>query len=155
MRLSINYLTIVSLMVILAAGCKNSRIESDDSDLLKWLSGERADTTMGFYEGWRSSGDTMFIGYGFQISEGDTIFKEALSIRKTGDTWLYIVQHGSGETSFKLMAAPGDTLIFENPDNDFPKRITYLNKPGNKIVVDIENPGEPDKLICFNFIPIK
>ncbi len=155
MKLKINLLVFILFLMFITTGCNNPEVEGNDQGLLKWLTGNRADTSLGFYEGWKTSGDTLLTGYGYQLVNKDTIFRESLSIRKTGATWNYIVRHGNEETSFRLINTPGDSLVFDNPGNEFPKRITYLNQPEGNIMVIIENPGDDNKITRFNFVPLK
>ncbi|MHC1775306.1 MAG: hypothetical protein AB9834_07830 [Lentimicrobium sp.] len=155
MKSTFNLPVFAVFLLLITSGCNNPHIEDNDTAALKWLTGNRADSALGFYEGWKTSGDTMFSGYGFQIADKDTVFKESLSIRKTGKTWNYIVRHGNEETIFTLVNTVGDSLVFDNPVNEYPKRITYLNQPDGNIVVTIENPGDRGKITRFNFIPLK
>lgn len=46
-----------------------------------------------------------------------------------------------------------DSLIFENTENEFPKRITFIKKPGNSFLTIFENPGNPQMRILFNLTP--
>lgn len=155
MKSTINLLVFILFLVFITTGCYNSHIGGNDTGRLKWITGNRADTSLGFYEEWKISGDTMLTGYGYQLLNNDTIFRESLLIRKTGNTWSYIVRHGNEETFFRLLNSPGDSLVFDNPGNEYPKRITYLNQPEGKIVVIIENPGDSENSTRFNFIPLK
>ncbi len=45
---------------------------------------------------------------------------------------------GSSPTEFKLKETQGKKVIFENPEHDFPQRIIYELKEGNKLVARIE-----------------
>jgi hypothetical protein len=155
MKSAFNFLVLTVFLTYMMTGCSNPQSKADETDLPEWLAGNRADTSLGFYEGWTISGDTMLTGYGYQLVDNDTIFKESLLIRKTGNTWNYIVRHGNKETVFALINTPGDSLVFDNPVNEFPKRITYLNKDEENIVVVIENPGDRNNITRFNFIPLK
>lgn len=156
MKTHISFLLLfLSTCILLMSGCANSGSKENNQDQFKWLIGSRADTTLGIFENWASTGDSCLSGNGFQVTDGNTIFKESLSVKRIGNNWAYIVRYGTEETHFTLANEPGDSLVFENPDNEFPKRITYIKKVDGAIIAIIENPGEPDKTIRFNFIPIK
>jgi hypothetical protein len=150
-----NTLLFICFSQILLIGCSYPGIKENNTDSFKWLIGNRIDTTMGFYENWSGSGDSALNGNGYQVVDGDTIFEEMLSIKRAGDNWSYFVRYGTEETRFFLSNTPGDSLVFENPDNEFPKRITYIKKPGGAFTAIIENPGDPDKTTRFNFVMIK
>lgn len=156
MKTSILYsLLLLGTCSLFMSGCTNSGYKENNTDPFKWLTGSRADTTLGFFENWTSTGDSCLSGNGFQVTDGDTIFEESLSVKRIGNNWTYIVRYGTEETHFTLANEPGDSLVFQNPDNEFPKRITYIKKVGGAITAIIENPGEPDKTTRFNFISIK
>ena len=143
------------VVIVLLAGCSGNAFHKDNLDQFSWLQGNRVDTSLGFFESWeRPAFDTLH-GNGYQIKDGDTIFGEMLSIEKSGNTWVYMVNFGSEKTIFRLVNEPGDSIVFENPQNQFPKRITYLNKGNGDITAIIENPGTSDEITRFNFTPVK
>jgi hypothetical protein len=148
-------LLFVCFNIVILTGCSDSGLKESNTDSFKWLIGNRIDTTMEFYENWAGSGDSVLNGNGYQVVDGDTIFEELLSIKRAGNNWSYVVRYGTEETRFTLSNAPGDSLVFENPDNEFPRRITYIKKPDGAFIAIIENPGEPDKTTRFNFVLIK
>lgn len=100
-------------------------------------------------------GDSVLVGNGYRIAAGDTIFSETLFLRKLNDKWAYIVNFRNNETRFILVNKPGDSLVFDNPENEFPKRITYVKKAKGVIEAGIENPGEAERITRFLFVPIK
>lgn len=142
-------------VTLLLSGCSLNKIKSDNLDQFSWLQGNRVDTSLGFFETWERSAIDTLHGNGYQIKNGDTIFGEMLSIEKSGNTWVYIVNFGSDKTIFRLINKPGDSIVFENPENQFPKRITYLNEGNGKITAIIENPGTADEITRFSFLPVK
>ncbi|MFH1120421.1 MAG: DUF6265 family protein [Bacteroidota bacterium] len=136
-------------------GCSGPSKKNGTINSFSWLEGHWVDTTNGFYESWWKSENETLHGNGYQISEGDTVFGEKLSIENSGRSWNYIVAFGNEKTLFRLVNSPGDSLVFENPENEFPKRITYLNKGNGSITAIIENPGVTDKFTQFNFTEVK
>ena len=145
----------IFVITLLLSSCSRNDIKKDNLDQFSWLQGKRVDTSMGFFESWdRTAVDTL-LGNGYQIRDGDTIFGEMLSIVKSGNTWVYIVNFGSEKTIFRMVNKPGDSIVFENPENPFPKRITYLNKGNGNITAIIENPGTADEITRFSFSPVK
>jgi len=150
-----NFLIPPILIISIVSGCSDLAKKNGAIDRFSWLQGHWADTAMGFYESWEKSEKGILHGNGYQLSEGDTVFGESLSIEKSGENWAYVVSFGNEKTVFRLMNVPGDSLVFENPENEFPKRITYLKKGQGKISVIIENPGDSDKISHFNFTSIK
>jgi|GEM_PF-2133212 len=155
MKNSINTTICFITILIFIAGCSDSGSQKKDLERFNWLIGSWSDTTNGFFENWSLSGDSALTGNGLQIKEGDTIFEESLSVKIVDNNWSYVVRYGTEETHFTLANEPGDSLVFQNPDNEFPRRITYIKKPDGAFIAIIENPGEPDKTTIFNFILIK
>lgn len=53
-------------------------------------------------------------------------FFEYLRIEQRGETLVYIAQPGGGEpTAFTLSHCGENTVVFTNPEHDFPKQIAY------------------------------
>ncbi|NTW24646.1 MAG: hypothetical protein HGA37_08105 [Lentimicrobium sp.] len=146
------FLFFASIIIGLITGCSGL---SNKTKPFEWLAGKWVDEGNGFYESWTKSGDTMMIGYGYQLIEGDTIFGESLKIKKHGENWAYIVNTENVETIFYLVNKPGDSIVFDNPENSFPKRITYVKKSNGNISATIENPGNSENYTRFDFRPIK
>ncbi len=155
MKRNINTTFFLITILIFVAGCSDSGSKKNDLEQFKWLIGSWTDTTNGFFENWTLSGDSALTGYGLQILKGDTIFEESLTVKKVGHNWSYIVRYGSEETVFPLSNVTGDSLVFVNPGNEFPKRISYIKKTDGSIMAVVENPGETDKISRYNFVPLK
>ncbi len=146
-------LTIVFIFNLLTFCSSNKDCTIPDS--LLWLTGQYADTSIQFFESWALMNDSILTGSGFQMEGSDTVFMEHLSIEKRDKQWQYIVKADSSETSFTLINAPGDTLVFENRQNEYPKRITYVRRANGGIDVSIDNPDEAGKKQVFRFKNVK
>ncbi len=155
MKNLVNSLTLLIVISIFISGCSLPSGKDEGINKFSWLEGHWVDTSNGFYESWAKTENETMHGNGYQMAEGDTIFGESLKIEKSGKTWVYIVAFGDDKTVFRLSNTPGDSLVFENPDNEFPKRITYLNRGNGAITAIIENPGVPEKFTQFNFNAVK
>lgn len=57
----------------------------------------------------------------------DTVFIEKLKILEKEGHWYYVadVSHNSAPVYFKMTSADGSGFVCENPEHDFPKKITY------------------------------
>jgi len=66
---------------------------------------------------------------GYSIRSGDTIINERVALKKTPEGIFYIStvenQNNQPPTAFKLSSADNNFFVFENPQHDYPKRITY------------------------------
>lgn len=82
-----------------------------------------------FREQWEKAEDGSLTGLGFVLSGNDTVFIEHLAIRPIKDTLHYTAtiktQNDGGTIQFKLVHAR-DSLVFTNPEHDFPQRIVYI-----------------------------
>ena len=150
-----SFLYIFITLIMFSNACSDNSGNSQSITKFDWLLGSRLDSVNNFYEAWEKSGDSMLIGKGYQIENLDTIFGESISIKKNNSKWEYIVVFDTVKTVFMLTNSPGDSLVFENLSNDFPKRISYLKKNEGTIEVLLDNPGESDNMINFNFTLLK
>ena len=93
-----------------------------------WQDMDTSDGTV-FQEHWTRTNDSLLTGRGLVLSGGDTVFVEYLGIHTNADRAFYSArtpsQNGGASVDFKLTAAFGDSLVFEDPEHDFPQRITY------------------------------
>ena len=82
-----------------------------------------------FYEQWEHLGDNHMLGQGFVLSGSDTVFIEQLEITQKGNDLYYIVNlSGASQSSaveFRMTEMTNDQVTFENPNHDFPKKISY------------------------------
>ena len=93
---------------------------------LAWMSGSWEGTAgkAGIEEHWTDAkGGTLF-GVSRTIVEGKTVAFEFLRIESRADGIFYVAQpNGRQPTDFKLMKLEGQSVVFENPQNDLPQRI--------------------------------
>ena len=152
MKQRLFHLFFASIFISLITGCSG---HINKTAPFEWLNGKWVDEGNGFYESWTKSGDSMLIGYGYQLIEGDTIFGESLLIKIHHGKWAYMVNTKDEETVFYLINNPGDSIVFDNPENSFPKRITYVKDSNGNISATIENPGNAENRTRFDFRPLK
>mgnify|MGYP003382194306 CR=1 FL=1 len=103
-------------------------------ELLDHLIGDWQDTGASdgtiFEEHWSRTNDSLLTGRGLVLSGRDTVFVEYLGIHRNGDRAFYSAmipsQNDGASVDFKLTSANGDSLVFEEPEHDFPQRITYV-----------------------------
>lgn len=151
MMMKNKFQTFIPAILILIAGCSQPSEKSTGIEDFAWLEGNWSDSLNSFYESWGKAQNGFISGYGYQLKGGDTVFGEKLRIEKIGRDWNYIVIFGEEKTAFKLVSLPGDSLVFENNGNEFPKRITYQNMHNGRFSAIIMNPGEPEKTVHFDF----
>ena len=89
-------------------------------------------------EQWTEPGPDSMYATGRTVEAGKTVFFEFLRIEARADGVYYVAQpKGRPPTDFKLTKREGDTLVFENPERDYPKKITYA-KAGDGLVARVE-----------------
>jgi hypothetical protein len=125
-------------------------------DQVAWLAGcwasERGEAGSG--EQWMApAGGTMF-GVGRTLRGGRTVEHEFMQIRAGADGKLVFIALPSGqrETSFALATIGEREVAFENPQHDFPTRVSYRLQPDERLVARIEGQrdGKP-RGIDFSF----
>jgi hypothetical protein len=79
------------------------------------------------YESWAQQSSTLLQGEGYVISGTDTIIKETMRIEKIGGTWVFIAKiNDHAPVLFASSQNEQDrTLVFKNPEHDYPQQITY------------------------------
>lgn len=121
---------------------------------LEWLIGswKRSDTKPGQSgsESWTKRAAYHLEGKGYTLKGRDTIFSEKLKLIISGKDILYIVEgaDGQGPVPFKLTQMSSDGFICENPEHDFPKKITY-SLTGSSLRASISGNGQN---VDFNFV---
>lgn len=79
------------------------------------------------------------LGAGRESKDGKLVFFEHLRIEDRGGTWYYVaLPYGRSSTDFKLARGTREELVFENPEHDFPQRISYRLLPDGGLLVRVE-----------------
>ena len=71
---------------------------------------------------------------------------EQLQIREEQGVLIYTAKPArQPQASFRVTAADGDAVVFENPTHDFPQRISYRRQPDGSLLARIEGElrGQP------------
>jgi hypothetical protein len=116
----------------------------------RWVS---AGTESSSYEHWEKLTDELFTGGSETIKNGDTIFSEKLKIVKEGDEIFYVadVSHNPAPVKFKMISISDTEAVFENPEHDYPRKITYRYTEGD-LHASIEGPGKSGNWKKVDFI---
>jgi|SRR5690554_449380 len=120
-----------------------------DINQASWLIGNWTHTsTEGkFTEKWIQNNNKSLLGNSYFVIENDTVFSERVNLVQRGKDLFYIVEittePNSEVTEFKLTFSSENQLVFENPENDFPKKITYNRIHNDSIFAEISGGGNP------------
>ncbi|WP_149243266.1 DUF6265 family protein [Dyadobacter sp. 32] len=114
---------------------------------LEWLTGKwiRTNSSAGEsgYETWNKVSDLKLSGKGITLKGKEAVFTENLELIGKGNDIFYVVTV-SGEKMpvyFKLTAVDTNGFSCENPEHDFPKKITY-SRSGNQVKAVISGDGK-------------
>lgn len=108
-----------------------------------WLLGQwQNKTTRGvMYERWTKANDSTFHGKSFYLNGADTVVMETIQLQQRKGTLYYVPtvknQNQGQAVSFKLSSSSGNTLVFENPQHDFPQKISYTLVNNESLLAEI------------------
>ncbi len=115
---------------------------------------------MKFMERWNVQNDTLLAGKGFEITTKDTMLFETLSISAhDGEVWYTAIvtgQNNEEPVPFRLTGAYEQEFVFENPEHDFPKKISYQFKNNDQftaVVSGVMNGKSQSLEFSFSRIP--
>lgn len=141
-------LTALALVPVLASG-----VDSDHGEF-SWLVGCWVSPDKSVQEVWVVNSDRSLAGFGVSINDNEVGFYEVLSIEKSEDgSWTYTA-HPSGQASASFVAVDitENSVVFINPDHDYPKEVRY-KREHNRLYATISlldgvNPNSFDKVAC-------
>ena len=103
-------------------------------------------------EHWTTAAGGTMMGMGRTVAGDKTVEFEYLRIEQRADGIFYVA-HPKARcpgTDFKLTRVSATEAVFENPQHDFPKRVTYGKGEGDSLTATIDG-GEGTKAITFAF----
>ena len=106
-------------------------------------------------EHWTSVAGASMLGMSRTVAGDKTVEFEYLRIEQRADG-IYYVAHPQARcpaTNFKLTRASATEAVFENPQHDFPKRITY-RKSEDSLTATVDG-GDGSKAITFSYRRMK
>jgi hypothetical protein len=112
---------------------------------LSWLAGKwrSKNTNPSFEEHWMAPAGGAMIGMGREMNGAKLNFHEYLRIEQRNDGLVYVAQPmGRKETQFRLTKENKNTLVFENPEHDFPNVIEYQKRDEGSLSVRVSGLGK-------------
>lgn len=136
---------IPALLVLLMCPVLAAAEECDSLEAASWLLGHW-ETERGATESWSRVSDDTFEGHGF-----DGRSHETLRLVEMSGAVFFIakVPHNEMPTSFRLTSCSDDTLVFENPAHDFPRRLEY-RRQYDALQVIVSDGGERGFQLMFH-----
>jgi len=92
-------------------------------------------------ETWKKLNDSTFIGRSYSLTGADTVSSEHIQLEQHKGKLYYIPmvknQNGGKAVTFTLTSSNNKHLVFENPEHDFPQKITYTQITNDSLVAEI------------------
>ena len=113
---------------------------------LGWLAGhwrmERAGRVVD--EQWMAPAAGVMLGMSRTIARGKVVEHEFIQIREGPGAALYFIAMPSGqkEAAFQIVSLSATEAVFENPQHDFPQKISYRLQADGSLLAAIEGPGK-------------
>lgn len=126
-----------------------------DISKLAWLAGnwrmERSGRMV--EEQWMAPAGGVMLGMSRTVAKGKVIEHEFIQIREgPGGNLFYIAQpSGQKEAAFQHTALADREVVFENPNHDFPQKITYTLKADGSLLAAIEGPRDDGTIRRIEF----
>jgi hypothetical protein len=144
------------LVLIILISCKHK--ENKKADLFNWLNGHwTMNTDDGMVtEEWKTVNDSLMVGKSDFVKGDSVIPFETIRIFIQDTSFYYeakaVGQNNEQPVEFKLSSFSDSGFVAENPQHDFPKRITYklINKDSIHAFVD-GGKFMPDKRADFYY----
>lgn len=119
------------LFILLTTLTISSHGQAGDFKKLEWLTGtwNRTNIKPGrtAHERWEKITDDKLRGYGVTIQGSDTVFLEKMTLLIKDNAIYYVadVPENQQPVYFKLTSVTSTGFVCENPQHDFPKKISY------------------------------
>lgn len=111
---------------------------------LKWLEGKWHQPNTDRFEEWHFASDTVANGTAYIMSDdGEAVLDEIMQIKNQGQKLWFTALVKKKDTeepvSFEIVAIKENSFFAENAKHDFPQRIVYQLKGGNRLKAYIED----------------
>jgi Domain of unknown function (DUF6265) len=138
MKYSIFILIAVLTLVSCQKSKEVSKIVGQDWLLGKW---ENKSDDGNLLEIWKKANDSLFIGESYFIKEKDTLHSEKIELQQRGENLVYVStikgQNNDKPVDFKHNIEIEKQLVFENPKNDYPRKIVYKPIAKDRIFIEV------------------
>ena len=135
-------IAVILILILSLTSCKKSR-NATKIIVADWLPGkwENNSTDGNLLETWKKTNDSVYDGESYFIKGKDTLHFEEIQLRQKGENLFYVSnirgQNNDKPVTFKLSNSTEKQLVFENPKNDYPKKISYNLISKDSLVINI------------------
>lgn len=144
-----------ALLLSWAAQAQEPKPATVAIEKLGWLAGswrmERAGRVV--EEQWMAPAAGVMLGMSRTVAKGRVVEHEFIQIRvgPGGDLFFIAQPSGQKEATFQHTALTDNEVVFENPNHDFPKKITYTRKADGSLLAAIEGPRDDGTIRRIEF----
>jgi hypothetical protein len=102
-------------------------------DSFHWLIGQWRLEGKNTFEVWELDGKQILSGRAFQVKGADTLVTEVITLSFYDGAFHYVPDVAGDQlpVDFRITSSNNSSFVAENPQHDFPKRITYLHAKTN------------------------
>ncbi|MDR7211923.1 DUF6265 family protein [Flavobacterium piscis] len=153
-------ITLLALILIAVSCQKKETAEKDKIKAADWLIGNWQNTSPDgvLTENWQKLNDSTFSATSYFIKGKDTLHFESIILAQKGETLTYKAtvkgQNNDKPVDFPSTSETENKLIFENPQHDYPQKITYTKGANNTLTAEISGKLQ-GKLTTERFILVK
>jgi hypothetical protein len=129
--------TLCILSMLLSCSSNKPTVQLHD---MEWLIGtwQAVSGNQALVETWTKSSSNTISGNLEEKSTNGAPYHENLSIRQLPDGITLVSNTGGQNVVYHLSDSNKDSLVFENPEHDFPKKLTYIHKETKMMLVLVE-----------------
>lgn len=153
-------ITLLALLAVVVSCQKKDAAEKDKIKIADWLIGNWENTSPDgvLTENWQKLNDSTFSAASYLIKGKDTIHFESVVLAQKGETLTYLAtvkgQNDNKPVAFTSTNETENKLIFENPQHDYPQKITYTKGANNTLTAEVTGKLQ-GKVTTERFIMVK
>jgi hypothetical protein len=123
-------ISLILLLLLTILSCKKGE-KTNLLNEIDWLIGtwENNSDKGNLLEIWKKENDSVYSGQSFYIKAKDTLHFETIQLKQISDSLVYSSsvkgQDNDLALEFRLTSKTQNQFVFENPKNDYPKKIVY------------------------------
>lgn len=123
-------ISLILLLLLTILSCKKGE-KTNILNEIDWLIGtwENNSDKGNLLEIWKKENDSVYSGQSFYIKAKDTLHFESIQLKQISDSLVYSSsvkgQDNDLALDFRLTSKTQNQFVFENPKNDYPKKIVY------------------------------
>lgn len=134
--------------------CKNTQKDTENEkttisktyanlEKSNWLIGKWGSTSAEgvLSENWVKINDSVYKGETYFVVKNDTVFSESVKLEEANGKLAYIVtvpdQNNAKPVRFDMTSINNDSIVFENPQHDYPNKLKYTKVTNDSIVAQI------------------